>query len=270
MTLSRIIIDDNTGVDLLIHPDVLKDPSLDWSAGRGFQSGMRPRGGFMASLAAEPMPASLIVDPSEFQARIQERTERKSSLRDICTRFNIPPMDQQQTNYCWANAPTYTIEVLRAVMNEVYVPLSAASIAAPLTGYRNQGGFGQDALQRIVDVGIVPESLWPHNAISKQYATAANFTEAAKYRATGWIVPDDQNVFNLCIGLVLLNIPVAVGYNWWSHEITWADVVWLDGQAWPVIRNSWGTQYGDNGYATIQGNRATPSDACAPILARAA
>jgi hypothetical protein len=64
---------------------------------------------------------------------------------------------------------------------------------------------------------------------------------------------------------LFLRIPVAVGYNWWSHEVCAVDPVRVSAGNYGIrIRNSWGSSYGEDGFATLAGSKAIPDDAVAP------
>lgn len=251
------IIDDSTVVDEIV---------LAPQGGRGLDLSARPAGPYGYGSAAEPFPKSLVIPRSEWQARAAERKAKRSRLRDMCDLAGLPPKDQQQTNYCWINAPTYCVEVLRAHQNQDKVLLSPASAGAQIKGYRNVGGWGQEGLQWISDHGLVPCDKWPANAIDQRYATEENKQLALKYRVTEWWELPARDIAPT-ISCLLLGIPVAVGLQWWSHEVTYLDVDWVDGQPAILFRNSWGPRYGDNGYGILQGQRAIPDDAVAPRVA---
>ena len=167
---------------------------------------------------------------------------------------------------CWANATTHTLEIARAVQGEPTVILSAASVGSPITNYRNQGGYGPDALEYLDANGAVPESAWPANAIDQRYATRENLALGRLYRVAAWIEAAPQSL-DETISLLLLDVPVAVGLGWWSHEVTYYDPLWLDGEIAIRARNSWGMAWGDRGYFTLRGRRMLPDDAVAPTMA---
>lgn len=247
------IIDDSTTDSSLLMP-----PEF----GRGLDLTTRPIG-YAYGGTADPFPDTLLIPKSEVQARVQERKDTKRTLRDLCDRVNLPPKNQEQTNYCWVNAPTYCMEVTRVIMNQPIVTLSPASAGAQITNYQNVGGWGKTALQWISDHGLVPVDKWPANAISQQYATPDNKTLAMNYRCTEWWELQPQNMDQLW-SCLLRDMPVAVGLSWWSHEVSYIDVDWVDGDVAIIFRNSWGANWGDNGYSVLQGQKRIPDDAVAP------
>ncbi len=236
--------------------------------GRGLELGRR-RTPFGMMSEAPAFPREMLIPRSEWQARIQELEETESRCSDNATAFMLPCKDQAQTNFCWINAPTYAFELIRAMMGQPITILSPASVGARIKGYRNEGGWGEEGLAFIAENGLVPVNLWPANAIDRRYATESNLRLAMEnYRCTEWweLRPRDDDELITCL---LRRWPVAVGYNWWSHEVTACDPVWLDGTYAIRIRNSWGMGWGSQGYGILQGGKMHADDAVVPRVALA-
>lgn len=250
---NEIIIDDDTSERM-------------WSPkANGFGTGWEkedPSKGYGA--AAIQFPQSLAIDPSEFQARIAEREERKIQLSHLMLAAGLPCKNQKTTKYCWINAPVHAVEMLGVLANQPYVELSPASGGAVIKGFRNQGGWAKDALMFIQDRGIVPASLWPANAIDRRYDTDTNWAKALPYRVEKWLTGTPRNI-NQVASLLLQNIPVPVAYNWWGHQVTAYDAIWLGGKLAFRCRNSWGMSYGSNGFFVLQGAKMVPDDIVAPL-----
>ena len=239
---------------------------------RGYRPELRGPGEYAYGDVATAFPAELLIPRSEWQPRIQEMEERKTRISDLVEQAGLPCKDQNGTNYCWFNAPTHCVEVARVVQNQKTVILSPASGAAQVTGYRNVGGWGREALDWIVKNGVTPVDLWPANAISRQYATAEAKAAALDYRVVEWFELRPRNLDEL-MSCLLRRIPVAKGLNWWSHEVTAYDPVWVNGQPGARDRNSWGMDWpnaGARGYFVLQGSRLLPDDAVAPASVVAA
>lgn len=252
---NEIIIDDNTDINSVI----------DLSNGRGLNLGLRGPKDYEYGTVANPFPQELLIPRNEWQGRIESMEADKSRLSDLIRWKNLPPKNQEQTNYCWVNAPTHCLEIIRLQQNQQVVILSPASAGAQIKGYRNVGGWGLEALQWISDHGLVPVSQWPANAISRSYATENNMALAKSYAVDEWIELKPRDLDQL-ISCLLRRIPVAVGYNWWGHEVTAIDAVWRNGTVAIRIRNSWGN-WGDFGFGILEGSKMYPDDACAPLTA---
>lgn len=255
MMTTPFIINDST-------PEWMFQPPESHNAGLDLSQRFADVNGFAYNGVAEPFNPAMEIPESEWQARIQERVELKNAIPDFCDRAGLPSKDQSNTNYCWINAPVYTIEVTRLLQNQSMVILSPASAGAPIKNFRNVGGWGKEGLEHLAEHGAVPQNLWPANAIDRKYYTPENIEIAKDYRVLEWIEAQPRNKKQL-VSLLLRNIPVAVGYNWWRHEVTAVDVQWKDGEVVLVIRNSWGN-WGDRGYGILQGSRMLPDDAVAP------
>jgi len=171
-----------------------------------------------------------LIPEIEWPERIEEMERTKSRLSDIAIQAGIDCLDQNGTNYCWGNAPVYCVMLMRAVMGLPSIRLSPASVCAPLNGYRNQGGWGQEALKRIISHGIAPQDIWPANAISRQYDTPETWARASDFKVLEWYDLKPRS-FSQLMTCLFLRHPVAKGLNWWSHEITGLDPVLIPASA---------------------------------------
>lgn len=230
--------------------------------GRGLMLELKGPEGYGA--AATRFPQELLIDPSEYEARIQEIEERGNRLSERVLRDNLPCKDQQSTNYCWINAPTHCVEVNRLLQNQEMVILSPASVGAPIKGYRNQGGWGKEGLEYVSEHGLVPVAKWPANAIDRRYDTAETRSLRMNYRQTEWW---ELTTEQECASYLLrLQGAVANGYAWWEHETTRYECVWLDGELCFRDRNSWGMGYGHKGFFILRGSRKRFDDCVAPAV----
>lgn len=203
-----------------------------------------------------------IIPRTEWDARIDEMTEKKQSLADL----NVPVKHQSSTNFCWWNAPVHCMEILNVANGGKYVELSAASGACRQNGFRNEGGWTATSIQRLVDVGVNTVEEWPNATINRKYDTAATRQSALKWRLTEWWeLPNTRNRFDIMMTCLFLGFPVAIGLNWWGHEVTAIKPMRIErGRYGVLIDNSWGKDWGDNGRSVLDESRGTPDDAQAP------
>lgn len=250
----EIFADDRANNDLFFNEEHGRGLMLELKGPEGYGS------------AAKPFPKEWLIPPSEYQARIQEIEERGLRLSERMLNADLPCKYQERTNYCWINAPTHCIEVLRTCQNQERVILSPASAGAPIKGFRNQGGWGLEGIQFIGENGLVPVEFWPANAIDRRYYTDENKALALHYRQTEWyeLINEQECV---SFHLRFLGTTSACGYAWWKHETTRYEPIWLDGELAWRDRNSWGMNYGHKGFFILRGRKKRFDDCVAPVTA---
>jgi hypothetical protein len=213
--------------------------------------------------SAFPLP---LIPFSEMPERIKDMTAQKRWPKDHKKRAGFKSLDQNGTNYCWINAPVQCIHYVRAIQGLEHVQLSPASVGAIIKNYRNVGGWGSEGLAFMTHSGVSPVSMWPANAISRQYDTPASRVERKKYIVDEWWELRARNFQELCTCL-LLGFPVAIGLNWWGHEVTACELAIRgndpESDILTDIDNSWGG-WGDNGHGLLVRSKATPDDAVVP------
>lgn len=234
--------------------------------------GRRPRDyekqplGFMSCAPAYALP---LIPRWEYDERIRDLEKAQARIPDICDAMGLRVKNQEGTNYCWINAPVHCLEIIRVVQGQEYVELSPASVGAKIKDFRNSGGWGTEGLQYLVEHGAVPTSIWPNNAIARRYDTAAADQQRGRFQVDEW--DDLPPTFDAVADRVLNGFPVAIGLNWWGHEVTAVALVKLDGndRYGMLIDNSWGSEWGQNGRSVLSEAKATPDDAVSPRLATA-
>jgi len=214
--------------------------------------------GFGYSAVAREFPKDLLIARNDLAPIVRETERSKSDLRSLIELKKIPYKNQKRTNYCWIFAVAHAAELMRVRQNLPYVELSAASGGSRLTGFRNVGGWGRNAIEHIAEHGLSPASDWPEATISRQYDTPQSQQNAKAYRATDWLYAPPRNKDYLYSGLAR-QLPSPVGYNWWGHEVLGVQLVILDNELCVLIRNSW-EGWGDNGFGVLRGSRAIPDD----------
>lgn len=207
-------------------------------------------------------PFTKLIPREEWKERIEEMERTKTRLSDITAKLEVK--NQRSSNFCWSFATVYCVEVIRELAGLEYVKLSPSSVACPITNYRNIGGWGTEALNYIIENGIVPQSMWPEVSFERKYNTEEAKIERLKYKVTEWYDIGNRN-FDQVMSCLLLRIPLSGGFSWWRHQTALLDPVYLGPNSYGIrSRNSWGPSYGQNGYFILSGSKAVPDDACAP------
>lgn len=210
---------------------------------------------------AAPMSEADLIPRSEWPDRIRQKDADKSWVRDICSR--IPCMDQDGLNYCHAYGPTMAVMCHRLIQNQPHVMLSAESIGGPVTNWRNLGAWPEDDLQQFVEYGACPASMMdkPHSRTPSKWDSAWE-AERLKYRVVEWLdgLLNGGKSFDAAMTMALTNMPGAAGFIWWGHEVAYCLHAQDLGRGKYAIcgRNSWGADYGDDGFFYLQEGKGTP------------
>lgn len=250
------------------------------------------------------------IDASDFPSMIAQLEQEKSRLSDFRMSGRgpqggmIPARDQNGRGYCWAHSGVSAMMMVRARDEMPYVDLSAYAVACIIKSYRDEGGWGAQGLEFLMDKGVPSSAFWPQQSVARANDKAETWENAKLHRFTeGWIdmsaAQYDRNLaFNKVVTSLLSRVPVIVDFNWWSHSVCAVDAVngasqWkktrdrrsgklMTRQAFdefwgmnnPVtggisirILNSWGDTWSDHGMGVLSGNKAVPDGATAPRVA---
>lgn len=214
---------------------------------------------------AATFPSELLVPWEEMDEEIKRKDMEKSWITDLLDQAGLTVLDQDGTNYCWINAPVHCVEIMRVVQGEQMVRLSPASCGGPIKNYRNVGGWGTEGLAYIVEKGIVPIDLWPANHWQNDnYDTEESREARLRFKIQEWIDGEERSA-QQALSMAIHNIPSALGYNWWAHEVTGVRAIAFGNKKYGLeIDNSWGRNWGTNGRGVLSGTKYIPDDLCGP------
>ena len=244
-----LIIDDST--------DINSDVVTPKGVGKGYcprDLQKTPVGSFGAPFPYKTFTRQEIID------RIRDNESQGETISEIADARGVKRLDQAQTNYCWANAVISGIHNLRAQQGMTFQALSPASVAAPIRGFANQGGFGAEAYRYIMQNGVNLQTDWPANAIDSRLYNAQNREKAKKNMILEGYELEPNNVLQLFTALVMgFCVPVAL--MWWSHEVCMNDPKVIGNNTLAALGdNSWGTSYGTNGRMVLEESRLVAAD----------
>lgn len=226
-------------------------------------------------------PSDIPVIPrSEWDARIQEQEDQKSSLEHLWNGAGWKCLDQDGFGYCWAHSTTHSVIFARLVANLPYVPLSAFAVAATIKNGRDEGGWAALSAQFAREKGIPSQAKWPQGSASLSHGTDDCWADAAKHKITAEYIDLGKDLweanltFDQVATCLLMNIPCPVDFNWWGHSVCGARLVKIEAGSYGIrILNSWyvgaGQPWGENGFATLQGQKTIPNGALATRMVTA-
>ncbi len=260
-----------------------------------------PKGHYRGSRAVD-VP---LIPRSEWTERIRDKIAQKSQLSNLrLDRLGGPAfssLDQDGVGYCWGHSSTHSVMYLRLVQNQPIIPLSAFCVCATIKKGADEGGWGAQSMDFIVEKGICSQAIWPQgDRAYKTYDKSATWENAALHKVTEGFIDldaaqyDRKLSFDQECSLLLSNIPVVKDENWWSHSILGVDVVDGNGQfgilrmesgklatisefelIWGIndpvtagygvrIQNSWSDSWGEKGLGVLTGSKAVSDGAVAP------
>lgn len=284
-----ILIDDSTSTDLT------HDPQYK----RGCVE--RDYAKFPVEMFA-PLADIPDIDPSEYDARIDEQTAQQSSLEHLWNRSGIICLSQNGFGYCWFHSTAHGVMMTRVRNHEPYIAISAVGGASIIKKGADDGGWCGESADFARKNGIPLASAYPQDLgteklndgrhqgqidqiLRQSYSKFANTPETSASEKFNRITVDfadltrnvyDQNLTQRQLfSLLLQNIACPIDLNWWGHSVLATRVVRVAaGQYGIRILNSWwagpNKPWGENGFATLTGSKMRPDQALGIVAVSAA
>jgi len=249
--------------DLIINDSNYQRAAIDWATNRGkpLASLGKRRTEVGAFECATVMDESDLIPREQWPDLIAQKDREKSWVKDLCA--EVPCMDQGHLGYCHAYGPTMAAMCHRIVQNQPHVMLSAESIGGPVTEWRNKGEWPEEDLQQFVTYGACPASMMDKPWSLSPSKWDQNWTtERLKYRVSEYLdgLLSRGKAFDAAMTMALRNLPGAAGFTWWSHEVAYCLHAKDLGRGKFAIggRNSWGADYGEDGFFYLEEGKGTP------------
>lgn len=264
--MSRFIIDDNTNNDIL-YPTINGEKK-----GHGYDPDQvdTSRVKSMRATLFGDAPGQLQLIPrSEWDARFDEQEERQSSLSHLFMRMNYgrpgKVLDQNGQGFCWNYSVTQMLMVLRGLSNLPYVELSGHANACLIKDFQDKGGWGAEGALYAEAHGAPSVKYWAEKSMSRSNNTAAMRENALLHRPSEAWADDSKAAYDMNLTedevatLCFNNIPYIHDSNDWGHSILGMRWVRVERGLWcPEILNSWTAEWGNHGFATLNGRRRLP------------
>lgn len=152
---------------------------------------------------------------ADFESVIKEKWANESW--PMCYR-DYKCRSQDSTSSCWAQAACSAVDIKRRQQGFLHNETSAISVAAYVTGFRDVGGWSQDAVEMLVSQGACSSKLWPNSSYSRSYDNAESKADRINRKIIEWAdipVNDLEYLFTF----VAAGFPCPVGYNRWRHAV---------------------------------------------------
>ena len=225
--MPRLIIDDSTPIE------VARSGGTRGLIPRNYET--HPVGCYTSATPMEVAEIPLI-PRSEWVERIRDMEANKTRLSDIRRTSGpnggrIPSLDQDGIGYCWNHSAAMAVMMERALRNLPYKRLSAFFVGCLIKNYRDEGGWGAQALDFIQEHGIPSVEFWPEKSMNRNNDTAACRENAKMHRVTeGWVdlsaaVYDRNLTEDQAMTLLLSRIPLIADFNWWGHSVCLLDPI---------------------------------------------
>jgi len=209
---------------------------------------------------AAPMAEKFVVIPrEEWPKRVELADKYDTWLYDL-VKGVVPVMNQDGLGYCHAYGTVLAMMAQRLVQGLPHVMLSAESIGGPITGWQNEGAALDSDLRQASKVGACEADFMDKpNSINPKAWKAGWEKDCANHVVIEWWDLDRGNTFDILVTCALLGLPVNQGFSWWGHAVAGAFKVRHNKGRWEVMsRNSWGADYGEDGWFWMAEGKGTP------------
>lgn len=162
---------------------------------------------------------------------------------------------------CWMYGVVGAIMTAYAQTGGFVPHLSASGPAFQGKNWRNQGGYGGEAIRYIERFGIPELSVWPEHKNDRSLPNKPEVRASAEKHKVIEFLELPRSNFNALMSVLLDPInprPVSMALNWWGHLVYGVKAVKISAGRYGVkIVNSWKPSWGDQGTSVLAENKAT-------------
>lgn len=190
-----------------------------------------------------------------------------------------PVKNQQQCGSCWSFSTTGAIEGAWFLSNGTLVSLSEQQLIDCSTAQGNQGcngGMMDYAFEYVIqNGGITTEDAYPYTATGPNTCEAAGKPVAAKISGYTDVTPNSDAALMAAVAKQPVSVAIEAdqaAFQFYTSGVLTAAcgsnldhgvlVVGYNSAAW-IVKNSWGADWGDNGYIQLaRGSAYDPAGQC--------
>jgi C1A family cysteine protease len=167
----------------------------------------------------------------------------------------ITPVKSQGCNHCWAFASLHATEALTNLFfnQHLDLDLSEQDVGSCSGGDMGccDGGIPSWGLEYIINTGVVDEQCFPYSSSCESCSNKCS-SPTEHIKISGYLIPayEDEQLKRAIIDYG----PIMAGiYSWW-HEMVMVgfDKDHEDGQTIWIFKNSYGLDWGENGYGYVK------------------
>jgi len=220
--------------------------------------------------SAEPEFSGPIYPRKDWVELIELQRRNKTSPMHIHKGNDIPVRSQGRYGYCWCWGLVNAIRNRYAAQGIDPNPdLNAHGTAAMWKRYANRGGYGSEACLAVEKYGIPTYEFWPAYSNDRSLEKDPRVAENRKKHKLVKFEEMPKDSFDAVMSC-LIGIdpsPVTLAYSWWRHLVCGLQGLYR-GTGRGVefgfgFVNSWGKQWGSQGYGEVWNAKAKPFEAIA-------
>lgn len=128
----------------------------------------------------------------------------------------------------------------------------------------NRGGFGIEATRYVQQFGMAEFSHWGPRERKTLRPSADLSAHMKRHQLVDFRELPRNSMDGVISCLLKYGEPVSVAFNWWRHLVLAVAPVYSSSKGWGLlIKNSWGRNWGDQGFGTLFGRKAVPFESVA-------